>query len=688
MNKKLAELNHTRMQLLEVFGPEWDRFVFFMLILALLETMASFGVMIVFIYHDPFSLEGFLEEHFGRPLVPPSQSVVPLVGVTAFILLIHCVCSILVALIKLPRVLKELPSWAFRRGESPEFSEPDSIVSDEEKERDPDVLAKFNGSLIAASSIRNWLAASGTAFYSLWGLVAVELTNNINVFLAAFLFGIYANWILYRTRLYEFQPAVFWLVDDLVVLPSQFNERRDQMWKMQYWKLAFLRRIAKENSSFAIYQTINVLTGFIAIMYIFFLAFPNFLVSASGRVPTGVDWQYVFIVATVFVAFLLVVAAQFYHVSGRSRKFAKLNEELRSNIYAYRKPTAQLAAFSRISLEDARAARYTVLGNIDARTHLPNNENIRVKIADQLATKPSRPITVCFFDLNNFKKINETYLYQGGNAALAILAVGLGNLGVRGVVVARWGGDEFVGLFNGNSNDAVTVVQAWLGSWKKFTTDDWKKVREIIKMEDSGVQNQDTLADRDLEEILKLVKCSIGFCSSDCTALRSKSEVAVTEAVITEAAQKASIWAKVLSRAKTGNDELVEYQKVFESDGLLSGSAAVELDKLHRNSLGALVLTHPEGGRSPWAIADILDLVNQLRRRNLMLVRWDTSVIIVIFPPGCGSDLTETSDMINTHFKQKAHSRVVRRSRDFTGDVYGALGARKPTNGHIGFGPH
>jgi diguanylate cyclase (GGDEF)-like protein len=78
------------------------------------------------------------------------------------------------------------------------------------------------------------------------------------------------------------------------------------------------------------------------------------------------------------------------------------------------------------------------------------------------------PIAVAFFDIDNFKSINDAYGHDEGDKVLRAAALNLGKLLRQGDSVIRWGGEEFLVVMTGANADgahiALTrVMQTWLG---------------------------------------------------------------------------------------------------------------------------------------------------------------------------------------------------------------------------------
>jgi diguanylate cyclase (GGDEF)-like protein len=60
------------------------------------------------------------------------------------------------------------------------------------------------------------------------------------------------------------------------------------------------------------------------------------------------------------------------------------------------------------------------------------------------AAKRGKPLSVSLIDINDFKQINDSYGHQAGDQVLQLIAGALRGCAVKGEIVARWGGDEFL----------------------------------------------------------------------------------------------------------------------------------------------------------------------------------------------------------------------------------------------------
>lgn len=92
-----------------------------------------------------------------------------------------------------------------------------------------------------------------------------------------------------------------------------------------------------------------------------------------------------------------------------------------------------------------------------------------------------KSLSLVIFDIDNFKKINDTYGHQAGDAILKLVSKIIKEK-VRGIdIVARWGGEEIiVGLIGSDENHTYKIINGirkeieetiveWEGKTIKFT---------------------------------------------------------------------------------------------------------------------------------------------------------------------------------------------------------------------------
>jgi diguanylate cyclase (GGDEF)-like protein len=101
-------------------------------------------------------------------------------------------------------------------------------------------------------------------------------------------------------------------------------------------------------------------------------------------------------------------------------------------------------------LEQAQE-QLSLLASQDALTELANRRAVDVQL-DQLV-RTGNPFTAIYLDLNGFKKINDTYGHAAGDDLLRQVGKRLRSIFRANDFVARWGGDEFIALVDGNNGD-------------------------------------------------------------------------------------------------------------------------------------------------------------------------------------------------------------------------------------------
>lgn len=100
------------------------------------------------------------------------------------------------------------------------------------------------------------------------------------------------------------------------------------------------------------------------------------------------------------------------------------------------------------------------LARKDDLTGLLNSRTF-YEIAEQERLSSMRyghPFTICFLDLDNFKKVNDTYGHVKGDELLRIVARILKEEARQSDLVARLGGDEFTILFPETGSEVVKTI--------------------------------------------------------------------------------------------------------------------------------------------------------------------------------------------------------------------------------------
>lgn len=111
--------------------------------------------------------------------------------------------------------------------------------------------------------------------------------------------------------------------------------------------------------------------------------------------------------------------------------------------------------------------KLTQYANIDELTGLYNRRMLN-RAMEEAVQKMNEPIYLALLDLDNYKKINDTYGHSFGDQVLQKLAFTLQDtFGQEKHIVCRWGGDEFAIIFYGEQNTLINR----LNKAKKVFTD-------------------------------------------------------------------------------------------------------------------------------------------------------------------------------------------------------------------------
>jgi diguanylate cyclase (GGDEF)-like protein len=104
------------------------------------------------------------------------------------------------------------------------------------------------------------------------------------------------------------------------------------------------------------------------------------------------------------------------------------------------------------------------IASMDELTLLSNRRGFKqlAQHALDACARIKRPATLLFFDLNDFKQINDLYGHAEGDSALKTFADVLRIAFRESDVVGRLGGDEFVALLTGSSHVETTTIMARL----------------------------------------------------------------------------------------------------------------------------------------------------------------------------------------------------------------------------------
>ncbi|MEP7345708.1 MAG: GGDEF domain-containing protein, partial [Gemmatimonadaceae bacterium] len=143
-------------------------------------------------------------------------------------------------------------------------------------------------------------------------------------------------------------------------------------------------------------------------------------------------------------------------VQEASEKLSVVNLALESEVKGRRLLENQLAAV----LEQEETARHASFH--DPLTGLPNRALFDDRLQHGLAqaTRHGWILAVMFMDLDDFKAINDSYGHEVGDRVLKMTAERLKETTRADDTVSRHGGDEFLHLLMGISDDKDAIVIA------------------------------------------------------------------------------------------------------------------------------------------------------------------------------------------------------------------------------------
>lgn len=98
------------------------------------------------------------------------------------------------------------------------------------------------------------------------------------------------------------------------------------------------------------------------------------------------------------------------------------------------------------------------LAYYDSLTHLPNRNQFKHRLAENIQSHPDRPLAVLMMDLDRFKEINDTIGHGAGDQLLKEIANRLKAFAYEGVFIAHIGGDEFAIVVEDISGQDPTAV--------------------------------------------------------------------------------------------------------------------------------------------------------------------------------------------------------------------------------------
>ncbi len=131
----------------------------------------------------------------------------------------------------------------------------------------------------------------------------------------------------------------------------------------------------------------------------------------------------------------------------------------------YRKLHSQLSKIMAISdvyqsqLRDT-TLRLELMARTDMLTELSNRRDMSERLVMESArsTRNKQPYGIAIFDIDDFKRVNDTYGHEAGDRVLVMVAATLRENLRASDVCARWGGEEFLVLCPETTLEQVTAV--------------------------------------------------------------------------------------------------------------------------------------------------------------------------------------------------------------------------------------
>lgn len=179
-------------------------------------------------------------------------------------------------------------------------------------------------------------------------------------------------------------------------------------------------------------------------------------------------------------------------------------------------------------LQDANS-RLTNLAQQDVLTNLFNRRHALGRIEEQfkIAKRFGKPFTIMMLDVDNLKRVNETYGHVAGDKVLSAFSAIIGN-SIRKVDIAgRYGGDEFIVCpLEADIRETTSIAESIIKSAEKITIEEGNE--KITFSASAGICHANGF-----ENLWEIIEIADGNLRD--SKRRGKNLVTVTERIIQKA---------------------------------------------------------------------------------------------------------------------------------------------------------
>ncbi|MDO8909353.1 MAG: GGDEF domain-containing protein [Pseudohongiella sp.] len=171
----------------------------------------------------------------------------------------------------------------------------------------------------------------------------------------------------------------------------------------------------------------------LAVGLLIFTAYLVLLCALTTWSPERVNWQVEVVIVFAYFAVLMIVAYLGSVIAGMRTTLKKQNHKLE------------------------------ILASRDSLTQLPNRRSLMDQLAQESArlerrTPEQSELCISMLDIDHFKKINDTWGHDAGDAVLVKISQMLQKIMRQGDFVGRFGGEEFIIILPESTLPAATLV--------------------------------------------------------------------------------------------------------------------------------------------------------------------------------------------------------------------------------------